>query len=57
MSDFAERLIRWQQQHGRHALPWQDTHDPYRIWLSEIMLQQTLCTAVPTVSSFVSNDG
>ncbi len=41
MSDFATRLIRWQQSHGRHDLPWQGSCDPYRIWLSEIMLQQT----------------
>ncbi|RMX04070.1 A/G-specific adenine glycosylase [Corticibacter populi] len=38
---FAQRVIRWQRQHGRHQLPWQNTRDPYRVWLSEIMLQQT----------------
>jgi A/G-specific adenine glycosylase len=38
---FAERVIRWQRVHGRHGLPWQRTRDPYRVWLSEIMLQQT----------------
>lgn len=38
---FAPALIAWQRQHGRHALPWQNTRDAYRIWLSEIMLQQT----------------
>lgn len=37
----ANRVIAWQRQHGRHHLPWQGTRDPYRIWLSEIMLQQT----------------
>jgi len=42
---FAERLVTWQQVHGRHDLPWQ-VADPYRIWLSEIMLQQTQVTAV-----------
>ncbi len=41
MPDFAQQLIRWQTVHGRHTLPWQNTRDPYRIWLSEIMLQQT----------------
>jgi A/G-specific adenine glycosylase len=46
MSNFAERLIAWQQQHGRHGLPWQNTRDPYRVWLSEIMLQQTQVTTV-----------
>ncbi|HRE17864.1 MAG TPA: A/G-specific adenine glycosylase, partial [Rhodocyclaceae bacterium] len=43
---FATRLIAWQRRHGRHDLPWQQTRDPYRIWLSEIMLQQTQVTAV-----------
>jgi A/G-specific adenine glycosylase len=38
---FATRLIAWQREHGRHALPWQNTRDPYRVWLSEVMLQQT----------------
>ena len=38
---FAEDVIAWQQRAGRHALPWQGTRDPYRVWLSEIMLQQT----------------
>ncbi len=38
---FARTLIEWQQAHGRHGLPWQQTRDPYRVWLSEIMLQQT----------------
>ena len=38
---FADRLVQWQQQHGRNQLPWQGTRDPYRVWLSEIMLQQT----------------
>ncbi len=46
MSDFAARLIAWQKQHGRHDLPWQNTRDPYAIWVSEIMLQQTQVTAV-----------
>lgn len=43
---FAERLIAWQQTHGRHDLPWQQTRDAYRVWLSEIMLQQTQVNAV-----------
>ena len=36
---FAERVVAWQQTHGRNDLPWQNTQDPYRVWLSEIMLQ------------------
>ncbi|HEX2542961.1 MAG TPA: A/G-specific adenine glycosylase [Caldimonas sp.] len=43
---FAERVIAWQKDHGRHALPWQNTRDPYRVWLSEIMLQQTQVATV-----------
>jgi len=42
----ASRLVAWQRKHGRHSLPWQNTRDPYRVWLSEIMLQQTQVTAV-----------
>ena len=38
---FAQQVVAWQRQHGRHDLPWQGTRDPYRVWLSEIMLQQT----------------
>lgn len=43
---FAAQLIRWQRRHGRRGLPWQGTRDPYRIWLSEVMLQQTQVAAV-----------
>ena len=43
---FSRAVIDWQRAHGRHALPWQNTRDAYRIWLSEIMLQQTQVTAV-----------
>jgi len=46
MTDFSSRLIAWQKQFGRHDLPWQNTTDPYAIWVSEIMLQQTQVTAV-----------
>ncbi len=38
---FATELLAWQKAHGRTGLPWQNTADPYRVWLSEIMLQQT----------------
>ena len=43
---FSTAVIDWQKQHGRHALPWQNTRDAYRVWLSEIMLQQTQVAAV-----------
>lgn len=46
MSPLADALVAWQRTHGRHALPWQNTRDPYRVWLSEIMLQQTQVAAV-----------
>ncbi len=51
---FSERLIAWQKQHGRHRLPWQQTRDAYRIWLSEIMLQQTqVATVIPYYQRFL----
>ena len=43
---FSDRIIVWQGSHGRHGLPWQATRDPYRVWLSEIMLQQTQVSTV-----------
>ena len=46
---FATRVVAWQKGCGRHDLPWQNTRDPYRVWLSEIMLQQT---QVVTVQSY-----
>ncbi len=46
MTEFSQRIIAWQRQHGRHDLPWQNTRDPYAIWVSEVMLQQTQVTAV-----------
>lgn len=46
MVEFAQTLIRWQRRHGRHGLPWQRTRDPYRVWLAEVMLQQTQVAAV-----------
>jgi len=46
VSRFASALVKWQRSHGRKGLPWQGTTDPYRIWLSEIMLQQTQVAAV-----------
>ena len=43
---FAGRVVRWHSAHGRTGLPWQNTRDPYRVWLSEIMLQQTQVATV-----------
>lgn len=45
-TDVATRVVRWQAIHGRNHLPWQQTRDPYRVWLSEIMLQQTQVSTV-----------
>jgi A/G-specific adenine glycosylase len=42
----AARVVAWQRRHGRHDLPWQGTRDPYRLWLSEVMLQQTQVATV-----------
>src|ERR1035438_10439581 len=55
MPSFAQRLIRWQQRHGRHDLPWQGSRDPYRVWLAEIMLQQTqVATVIPYYERFLA---
>jgi len=54
-SPFATRLIAWQKQFGRRDLPWQNTCDPYRIWISEIMLQQTqVSTVIPYYQRFLA---
>jgi len=53
--DFSTKLIKWQRSHGRHHLPWQASRDPYRVWVSEIMLQQTQVAAViPYFERFLS---
>ncbi len=52
---FAQALVDWQRQHGRHDLPWQGTQEPYRIWVSEIMLQQTqVSTVIPFYQRFMT---
>jgi A/G-specific adenine glycosylase len=52
---FGSRLVEWQARHGRRDLPWQATRDPYRIWISEIMLQQTqVATVIPYYERFVA---
>ncbi|GAB3728015.1 A/G-specific adenine glycosylase [Luteimonas pelagia] len=51
---FAVRLLDWFDTHGRHDLPWQHPRTPYRVWLSEIMLQQTqVSVVVPYFEQFV----
>ena len=46
MPSFSARLLDWFDTHGRHDLPWQHPRTPYRVWVSEIMLQQTQVTTV-----------
>ena len=54
-SKFVSRLTDWQRHSGRHGLPWQGTGDPYRVWLSEVMLQQTqVATVLPAFQRFVA---
>ena len=45
-AELAAQVVRWQAAHGRNHLPWQNTRDAYRVWLSEIMLQQTQVATV-----------
>ena len=54
MNDFASRLLAWYRDSGRHDLPWQSPRDAYRIWISEIMLQQTqVQTVIPYFEQFM----
>ncbi|HQY36756.1 MAG TPA: hypothetical protein PLI00_09270, partial [Pseudomonadota bacterium] len=47
-ASFAARVLAWFESHGRHDLPWQHPRTPYRVWLSEVMLQQTqVATVIP----------
>ena len=53
-TDFAERLLAWFERHGRHDLPWQQDPTAYRVWVSEIMLQQTqVATVIPYFERFM----
>lgn len=55
MNDFADQLLRWFDQHGRKDLPWQQAVTPYRVWVSEIMLQQTqVATVIPYYNRFMA---
>lgn len=50
-----EALIRWHAGHGRHDLPWQQGRTPYRVWISEVMLQQTqVATVIPYYERFMA---
>ncbi len=51
---FSARLLAWYDAHGRKTLPWKRRRDPYRIWVSEIMLQQTqVATVIPYFERFI----
>jgi A/G-specific adenine glycosylase len=52
---FQRRLLEWFDGHGRHDLPWQQERTPYRVWVSEIMLQQTqVATVIPYFERFMA---
>jgi A/G-specific adenine glycosylase len=52
---FAQRLLAWFSVHGRHRLPWQLNPTPYRVWISEVMLQQTqVATVIPYYERFMA---
>ena len=56
MSEFSERMLSWFDQHGRKDLPWQQNINPYRVWISEIMLQQTqVQTVIPYYERFMQS--
>ena len=53
--EFAPSLLEWFDRHGRHDLPWQVERTPYRVWLSEVMLQQTqVGTVIPYFQRYVA---
>ena len=55
MQYFSKKLLEWHDQHGRKNLPWQQDINPYRVWVSEIMLQQTqVKTVIPYYQKFMA---
>ncbi len=53
---FAKQVLNWFVTHGRHDLPWQQNPTPYRVWVSEIMLQQTqVATVIPYYQRFMAS--
>ncbi len=55
MKPFATRLLVWFDRHGRHDLPWQHPRTPYRVWVAEVMLQQTqVATVIPYFERFIA---
>jgi A/G-specific adenine glycosylase len=53
-ASFSTRVLRWYDRHGRHDLPWQQQRTPYRLWIAEVMLQQTqVSTVIPYYQRFM----
>jgi A/G-specific adenine glycosylase len=53
--NFSDRVLQWYAQHGRKDLPWQMDRTPYRVWVSEVMLQQTqVATVIPYFERFMA---
>lgn len=53
-ASFSEQVLSWYDQHGRKNLPWQQQITPYKVWLSEVMLQQTqVSTVIPYFTKFL----
>ena len=51
---FSQHVLQWFEEHGRKHLPWQQNKTPYRVWVSEIMLQQTqVATVIPYYEKFM----
>ena len=56
VENFAPRVLAWFDEHGRRSLPWQENKTPYRVWISEIMLQQTqVTTVIPYYHKFMTS--
>jgi A/G-specific adenine glycosylase len=56
VKNFAPRVLAWFDEHGRKTLPWQENKTPYRVWISEIMLQQTqVTTVIPYYHKFMTS--
>jgi A/G-specific adenine glycosylase len=52
--NFSDKILEWHRHHGRYDLPWQKNKDPYLVWISEIMLQQTqVSTVIPFYIKFI----
>jgi len=55
-ASFSDRVLAWYETHGRHDLPWQQQRTPYRVWVAEVMLQQTqVATVIPYYRRFLKS--